>query len=94
LNAYTLQGRDGLDLADVKAFNAIAGIGEVIGLSGIARRRHLVSCDRPQDRTQRGCLAGWPLSAQRVPDRHELELRRRPEAVASLWIISVGASRL
>jgi len=28
----SLQGRDGLDLADVKAFNAIAGIGEVIGL--------------------------------------------------------------
>ena len=32
LNAYSLQGGDGYDLAEVKAFNAIAGIGEVIGL--------------------------------------------------------------
>jgi hypothetical protein len=35
LNAYSLRGGDGgdgYDLAEVKAFDAIAGIGEVIGL--------------------------------------------------------------
>ena len=31
-SAYSLRGGDGYDLAEVKAFNAIAGIGEVIGL--------------------------------------------------------------
>lgn len=32
MNAYSFRDGEGLDFAEVKAFNAIAGIGEVIGL--------------------------------------------------------------
>lgn len=71
LNAYSFRDGEGLDFAEVKAFNAIAGIGEVIGLLvSLAAGTLWAASSSGSNATRRPCWLAVKRPAR--PDRHQL----------------------